>query len=63
VNRATALLIARYEANLCAEDIGLDTTPEQNELVQKAVETAWNSLSPFDQKSLRKYGYGPEAEG
>lgn len=60
MNRTEARLIARYEATLCAEDVGMQTTPEESAVIQEAVLLAWDGLDDSDRRYLAKYWKAPE---
>lgn len=61
MNRAEAMLIAKYEALLSAEGVGMPTTPEENALTQEAITRSWTSLGAQDQRHLARYWKTPEA--
>lgn len=61
MNRAEALLLAKYEACLSAEGTGLPTTPEEDALIQEAINMAWSSLCAQDRRYLAQYWKTPGA--
>lgn len=61
MNRAEALLLAKYEACMAAEGTGLPTTPEEDALIQEAVTRSWESLGAQDQRYLARYWKTPGA--
>lgn len=62
MNREEALLIAKYEAALSTGGTGPSTGPEEDVLIQEAVDRSWASLGAQDRKYLARYWRTPGAE-
>lgn len=59
MNRAEALLIAKYEAVMSTEGVGIPTTEDEDALIQEAVTRSWESLGAQDRRYLARYWKTP----